>query len=89
VVLAMVTVAPRGDTGVRRFAVLMLTVGLLTHVLYPNAYALIAGSSHFNWIGVLLLIARDVFLVGFVVYAWRRAWRQSEQPSASESAPAR
>jgi len=89
VVLAMVTVAPRGDTGVRRFAVLMLTVGLLTHVLYPNAYALIAGSSHFNWIGVLLLVARDVFLVGFVVYAWRRAWRQSEQPSASESAPAR
>jgi hypothetical protein len=83
----MVAVAPRGDTGVRRFAVLLLTVGVLTQVIYPNAYALVAGPNLFNPVGVLLLAIRDVALIGFVVYAWRRAWNETSAEAALADAP--
>ena len=81
VAIAMVAVAPRGDTGVRRFVVLLLTVGVLTQVIYPNAYALVAGPNFFNPVGVLLLAIRDLALIGFVVYAWRRAWNETATPT--------
>jgi hypothetical protein len=87
VAIAMVAVAPRGDTGVRRFAVLLLTVGVLTQVIYPNAYALVAGPNLFNPVGVLLLAIRDVALIGFVVYAWRRAWNETSAEAALADAP--
>jgi hypothetical protein len=87
VAIAMVAVAPRGDTGVRRFVVLLLAVGVLTQVIYPNAYALVAGPNWFNWLGVVLLALRDLALVGFVVYAWRRAWSEtSAQASLADVA---
>ena len=87
VAIAMVAVAPRGDTGVRRFVVLLLTVGILTQVIYPILYLWVSETYWANIPGVMLLALRDLFLVGFVVYAWRRAWNETSA-AAAESVPA-
>ncbi len=77
VAIAMVAVAPRADTGVRRFVVLLLSVGILTQLIYPILYLWISGVYWANPLGVMLLAIRDVALIGFVVYAGRRAWRET------------
>lgn len=77
VAIAMVSLAPRRDTGVRRFTVLLLLVGVLTQLIYPILYGWVVGIYWANPLGVLLLAARDVALIGFVVYSGRRAWRES------------
>ncbi len=82
IAIAMVAVAPRGDTGVRRFVVLLLSVGVLTQVIYPILYLWVSEIYWANIPGVLLLTLRDVFLVGFVVYAWRRAWSETSAQAA-------
>lgn len=85
VAIAMVAIAPRGDSGVRRFVVLLLCVGVLTQIIYPVLYLWISEIYWANPLGVALLALRDVFLVGFVVYAWRRSW--SETAPTAEPAP--
>jgi hypothetical protein len=77
IAIAMVALAPRADSGVRRFVVLLLSVGVLTQVIYPLLYLWISGVYWANPLGVLLLAVRDVALVGFVIYAFRRAWRET------------
>jgi hypothetical protein len=95
VAIAMVALAPRRDTGVRRFTVLLLLVGVLTQLIYPIVYGWVVGIYWANPIGVLLLAVRDVALIGFVIYAGRRAWRESSRrrevvdvPLPAEPAPA-
>ena len=95
VAIAMVALAPRRDTGVRRFTVLLLLVGVLTQLIYPITYGWVVGIYWANPIGVLLLALRDVALIGFVIYAGRRAWRESARtrevvdvPLPAEPAPA-
>ncbi len=80
IAIAMVAIAPRGDTGVRRFAVLVLAVGALTQVLYPLLYPLITTDVWANPLGVLLLAIRDLALMACVVYAGRRAWTETSRP---------
>jgi len=86
VAIAMVAVAPRGDTGVRRFVVLLLTVGILTQVIYPILYLWVSEIYWANIPGVMLLALRDLFLLGFVVYAWRRAWNETAAPAEEPAA---
>ena len=90
VAIAMVALAPRSDTGVRRFSVLLLLVGVLTQVIYPIVYMWVVGVYWANFLGVFLLFVRDVALIGFVVYAGRRSWRETSRShvSADESVPA-
>lgn len=84
VAIAMVALAPRGDTGVRRFVVLLLSVGVLTQLIYPILYLWISEIYWANPLGVALLAVRDVFLIGFVVYAWRRSWAETAAPAAPQ-----
>jgi hypothetical protein len=83
VAIAMVAVAPRADTGVRRFVVLLLSVGILTQLIYPILYLWVSGVYWANPLGVALLAIRDLALIGFVVYAGRRAWRETAAPPAA------
>jgi len=84
VAIAMVALAPRGDTGVRRFVVLLLSVGVLTQLIYPILYLWISEIYWANPLGVALLALRDVFLVGFVVYAWRRSWAETSAAAGTQ-----
>jgi len=94
VAIAMVALAPRRDTGVRRFTVLLLLVGVLTQLIYPILYGWVVGIYWANPLGVLMLLVRDIALIGFVIYAGRRAWSESSRrrevvdvPLPSEPAP--
>ncbi len=75
IVVVLVVLAVRGDRGARRWASLLLVVGLLTQVLYPNAYVLITSGSWANPLAVAVLALRDVLLLGLTWDAGRRAWR--------------
>jgi Glycosyltransferase family 87 len=77
VAIAMVALAPRSDTGVRRFTVLLLMVGVLTQVIYPITYLWVVGIYWANPIGVAMLGLRDIALIGFVWYAARRTWNET------------
>ncbi len=83
IAIAMVALAPRSDTGVRRFAVLLLTVGVLTQVIYPIFYLWVSEVYWANPLGILLLGIRDGALVGFVVYAGRRAWVETARSAVT------
>jgi hypothetical protein len=83
VAIAMVSVAPRRDTGIRRFTVLLLLVGVLTQLIYPTLYLWISEIYWANPLGVALLAVRDVALVGFVVYTARRAWADTRAPAGA------
>ena len=85
IAVAMVAVAPRRDTGIRRFTVLLLLVGVLTQLIYPTFYLWISEIYWANPLGVALLALRDVALIGFVVYTARRAWADTRAPSAVEA----
>lgn len=74
IVVAILACTRTTDTGARRFAVLLVLVGVVTQVVYPNAYVLVTEMSWGNPIGVGLLLVRDVGLVGLTWYAARRAW---------------
>jgi hypothetical protein len=81
IAIAMVAVAPRRDTGIRRFTVLLLLVGVLTQLIYPTFYLWISEIYWANPLGVVLLAVRDVALIGFVVYTARRAWADTAAPA--------
>jgi hypothetical protein len=81
IAIAMVAVAPRRDTGIRRFTVLLLLVGVLTQLIYPTFYLWISEIYWANPLGVALLAVRDVALIGFVVYTARRAWADTAAPA--------
>ncbi len=81
VAVAMVSVAPRRDSGIRRFTVLLLLVGVLTQLIYPTLYLWISEIYWANPLGVALLALRDVALIGFVVYTARRAWADTRDPA--------
>ena len=74
VAVVVVAATTRPDRGARRFTVLLIAVGLLTQVIYPNAYVLVTEMSWANPIGVALLLARDVGLLGLTWYAAQRTW---------------
>jgi hypothetical protein len=80
--LAVATVAcsPRRDRGVRRWTVILIVVGFVTQIVYPNAYVLVAAMSWGNPIGVGLLVVRDAGLLGLTWYACRRAWHETAAP---------
>ncbi len=79
--VAVVALGPRRDRGARRFAVVLVVVGALTQVIYPNAYVLVTEMSWANPIGVGLLAARDVGLLGLTWYAAARAWNGTARPA--------
>lgn len=74
VAVATVACSSRGDVGARRFTVLLVLVGLVTQVIYPNTYVLVTEMSWANPIGVGLLLVRDLGLLALTWYACRRAW---------------
>jgi len=88
IAIAMVSLSPRTDTGVRRFSVLLLSVGVLTQIIYPVLYLWVSDIYWANPIGVLMLLTRDIALVGFVVYSGRRAWIATAATKAVALGPA-
>lgn len=87
VAVATVACSPRGDVGARRFSVLLVLVGLVTQVIYPNTYVLVTEMSWANPIGVGLLVVRDVGLLGLTWYACRRAWLGTATPTVTGRTP--
>jgi hypothetical protein len=74
VAVVVVAVSGRTDLGPRRFTALLIAVGVITQVIYPNAYVLVTEMSWANPIGVLLLAVRDLGLLALTWYAARRCW---------------
>lgn len=74
IAVAVLAVTSRTDLGSRRFAVLLVLVGLLTQVIYPNAYVLVTEMSWANPVGVGMLAVRDAGLLALTWYAARRSW---------------
>ena len=67
---------------------LLLSVGVLTQIIYPVLYLWVSDIYWANPIGVLMLLTRDIALVGFVVYSGRRAWIATAATKAVALGPA-
>jgi hypothetical protein len=74
IALSAVADTDHRDANLRRAATAVLIAGAITQLIYPICYHWIFRSGWGSDAGVLLLLARDLVLIGVVTFFCRRVW---------------
>lgn len=66
---------------VRRAAVILLVIAIMTHLIFPISYVNLTTHSWKSYYAGSLLVARNVLLVYLTYFACRRVWALTAQPA--------